>query len=123
MRADLARLLDSVCRRVRRLELDLTLEDSIRATLVSDRIGEAETTCVRYAVTPSDALQGACLDLATWVNAREHRTGGRIETAYGLPQLELAGALSALLSDAVNGRDTTASVTKARDALARWGEA
>lgn len=120
MRPDLAKLLDDVCRRARTVELTTTLEHSIRCAVTTDRIGDAEAVVVRYADHPSEALTRALVDAAGWVNAQPHH-GPAIATAWALPQLELAGALSALLSDVVNGRDTTGSVTKARDVLARWG--
>lgn len=82
MHADLAKLIDSVSRRVRRIELDTTIEQSAmaRCVVMSDVLHDRATTVTRYSAVPSEALEGALLDVATWVNAQSHRTGYRIET-------------------------------------------
>ena len=126
MRADLHRLIDAVARRTMRLEVDMALEQSARAVLHTDRVGDHAATFIRYAVSPADALQAVCLDGAAWANGQTHRTGGSIETAFALPQLELAAALAALADELDSRSDRTFGETvalgNAREALRRWGE-
>lgn len=44
------------------------------ATVVTDRIGEAEATFVRYAASPADAIDAVLRDAAEWVQKqRENR--------------------------------------------------
>ncbi len=99
MRADLAKLIDSVSRRTRRIELDTTIELSAmaRCVVTSDVLGDKATSMTRYSAVPSEALEGACLDLATWVNAQSHRTGDRIETYVATIVPDHVGVLGHLL--------------------------
>lgn len=126
MHADLARLLDSVMRRAKQVTLDATLDASVAATVVTDRMGDAVASHTRYADHPSTALQAVLLDAAEWIN-RQPGYGARIETAWGLPQIELAGALARTI-EALSARlvllspDEQAMLADARATLARWGQ-
>jgi hypothetical protein len=122
MHADLSQLLDAVCRRARLVEVSTALDHSIRAAITTDRIGDAEAVHVRYAEHPSEALQAALVDAATWINQHPHH-GERICTDWASPQVELACALTALLNSVTSGeiaKDPTAAIEKARGALAKW---
>lgn len=124
MRADLHRLVDAVARRTMRIEIDTALEQSARAVLYTDRVGDQAAVFTRYAASPADALQAVCLDGAVWANAQPRAV--RIETAWALPQLELAAALAALADELDSRSDRTfgeaIALGNAREALRRWGE-
>lgn len=122
--ADLSQLLDAVCRRAHRVEISTTLEHSIRASVSTDRLDNAESVHTRYAEHPSDALQLALVDAAQWINAKGHaqpRHSEFIRTDWAIPQVELAQALQLLVNEVLAGDATAASVTRARAALEKWG--
>lgn len=71
MSVDLRRLLDDVAMRSTLVEVkvDPTLEQSISATVHTDRHGDASLSLTRYSAdSASDALEAVLLDAARWSN-------------------------------------------------------
>lgn len=72
-RLDLRRLLDDVAMRATRIEIvvDARLEQSVQATVHSDRHGDAAVVLTRYAAdSAAEALEAALADTARWSNAQ-----------------------------------------------------
>lgn len=72
-RPDLRRLLDDVAMRATRIEIvvDARIEQSVAATVHTDRHGDAAATLTRYAAdSAADALEAVLVEAAAWSNAR-----------------------------------------------------
>lgn len=72
-RPDLRRLLDDVAMRATRIEIiiDARLEQSVAATVHTDRHGDAAAVLTRYAAdSATEALEAVLVDAAVWSNAR-----------------------------------------------------
>lgn len=65
--------LDSAGRYIRDLRIRLAIPPATgwRASLTTDRIGNAEVTVVRYAESPADALDLALKAAAEWIQAQK----------------------------------------------------
>lgn len=120
-RRDLAALLDDVSRRACAVEIvvDNTLEQSISATVRTDRMADARAVITRYADSMSAALEAALVEAATWINAQP---GFKTPIVIGTtaPTIELIASLRALLEQAERGRGVVdpRAVARGRAAIA-----
>lgn len=101
-RVDLRRLLDDVAMRSTRIaiEIDPRVEQSIAATVTTDRHGSSQATLTRYGVdSASQALEAALVDAACWVNAQAPKRTIEVRRDDVDSLAKLARALSALVAE------------------------